>query len=362
MIAKTSLLPGEELIFNLRSLYDGYGYKPYKMNKFEEYDLYAHNKDFLISDGVITFTDTNGKLMALKPDVTLSIVKNTKDSQNKVEKLYYNESVYRVSKGTKTFKEIMQVGLEALGDIDDYCIYEVMSLAAKSLSKMKHNYVLEISHLGILSQFLEKLGIPMEEKEEVFALIAEKNLHELTQLCGKLNIPEKNISLLKELISLYGPIDTVLEPLVKLLTGQVETKLLEQFITVLKALSHSELKDCFCVDFSVVDDIHYYNGFVFKGFLEGVPSSILSGGEYGKLMKKMKREASAIGFAVYPDMLECFLHQEKECDVDVVLLYEESTSLLAVQEKVEQLQKEGLSVLVQKQLCDDLTYKKCLKI
>ena len=61
----------EKVIFSLRGLYRSYGYTQYKMSKFEEYDLYANNKDFLISDRVITFTDTNGKLMALKPDVTL---------------------------------------------------------------------------------------------------------------------------------------------------------------------------------------------------------------------------------------------------------------------------------------------------
>lgn len=64
----------EKVIFGLRGLYRSYGYTQYKMSKFEEYDLYANNKDFLISDSVITFTDTNGKLMALKPDVTLSIM------------------------------------------------------------------------------------------------------------------------------------------------------------------------------------------------------------------------------------------------------------------------------------------------
>ena len=74
-----SLNFNEKVIFALRKLYDRYGYARYKMGKFEEYDLYARNKDFLISDSVITFTDINGKLMALKPDVTLSIVKNSKD-------------------------------------------------------------------------------------------------------------------------------------------------------------------------------------------------------------------------------------------------------------------------------------------
>ena len=123
----------ERAIFELRSLYEGYGYSRYKMSKFEEYDLYVRNKDFLVSDNIITFTDTNGKLMALKPDVTLSIIKNSTDNINSVSKVYYNENVYRVSKGTHSFKEIMQVGLECIGNIDEYCIYEVLMLAAKSL-------------------------------------------------------------------------------------------------------------------------------------------------------------------------------------------------------------------------------------
>ena len=87
----------EKIILALRSLYAKFGYTQYKMSKFEEYDLYSNNKDFLVSDSVITFTDTTGKLMALKPDVTLSIIKNSNDEPSTVQKLCYNENVYRVS-------------------------------------------------------------------------------------------------------------------------------------------------------------------------------------------------------------------------------------------------------------------------
>ena len=45
------------VLASVQALYNRYGYRPYRMNKFEEYDLYARNKDFLISDSVITFTD-----------------------------------------------------------------------------------------------------------------------------------------------------------------------------------------------------------------------------------------------------------------------------------------------------------------
>ena len=63
------------------------------------------------------------------------------------------------------------------------------------------------------------------------------------------------------------------------------------------------------VDFSVVNDMKYYNGFAFKGFIEGVPTGILSGGQYDGLMKKMGKTSQAIGFAVYLDELNkktCF--------------------------------------------------------
>ena len=149
----------ERVVFALRKLYEKYGYSKYKMGKFEEYDLYVRNKDFLISDSVITFTDTNGRMKALKPDVTLSIIKNCKDESGCVEKLYYNENVYRVTKEAEGFREIMQAGLECIGDIDDYCICEVITLAAESLRNISADFVLDISHLGILSSVINSLGV-----------------------------------------------------------------------------------------------------------------------------------------------------------------------------------------------------------
>ena len=77
---------------------------------------------------IITFTDVDGSLKALKPDITLSIIKNNSGDS---EKVYYNENVYREMGGT--FKEILQVGVESVGQIDPYAEAEVIALAAKSL-------------------------------------------------------------------------------------------------------------------------------------------------------------------------------------------------------------------------------------
>ena len=124
------LKPEEQAVFALRKLYQNFGYTPYKMSRFEEYDLYVRNKDFMQSQLVITFADRSGKLLALKPDVTLSIIKNAPDEAGCVQKMYYNESVYRDDPATHTMKEIMQCGLECVGDLGSYEIAEVLLLAA----------------------------------------------------------------------------------------------------------------------------------------------------------------------------------------------------------------------------------------
>ena len=130
------LKSNEKAIYRLRELYQKNGYTLYKVSKFEEYDLYAHNKNFLVSQNVLTFTDTNGKLLALKPDVTLSIIKNIVDQKGITYKLCYNETVYRTSAESDGFREIMQTGLECIGEIDRYSEGEVIMLAKLFIASM----------------------------------------------------------------------------------------------------------------------------------------------------------------------------------------------------------------------------------
>ena len=347
----------ERIIFALRELYDRCGYRPYKMNKFEEYDLYARNKDFLISDSVITFTDSSGKLMALKPDVTLSIVKNTAGTDS-IQKLYYNENVYRVSKGSRAFREMMQVGLECLGDIDDYCITEVILLAARSLLAISGDCVLDISHLGLVTELMDAAGIPAELQAELFRVIGEKNFHELASLCRGAGIPEDRINLLQNVFRLNGSISQVLPRLRELVSGPA----FGQFSRILSVLENTDAANVLRIDFSVVDNVHYYNGFVFKGFIQGVPSRVLSGGQYDKLMQKMRRNCGAIGFAVYADALERLGRSSPEYDVDTVLLYPKDAPAEAIFRKTEALMAQGIQVLALTRLPEQLRYRNLVRL
>ena len=346
----------EKVVYSLRSLYSSYGYSQYKMSKFEEYDLYAANKDFLISDSVITFTDTNGKLMALKPDVTLSIIKNIKDEPEALNKVFYNENVYRISGGSHTYKEIMQAGLECFGNIDAYSICEVITLAARSLKIISDSCVLDISHSGLLENVFESFNVPLLAREKILKFIGEKNVHEMVRFCKEIGISDENINTLKFLVSSSGNPEKVIPLLINELDGKTDITPLIDMKTMFTALDDS-LKPIVRIDFSVVNDIKYYNGIVFKGFIEGIPTSVLSGGQYDKLMQKMNRRSSAIGFAVYLDGLSRFKAFSNEYDVDVLLIYSENTDLAALNKYADSLIKKGERVLVSKETTKNIKYR-----
>lgn len=343
----------EKAVFALRSLYEKYGYMQYKMNKFEEYDLYLRNKDFLVSDHIITFTDTDGKLMALKPDVTLSIVKNGDDSANALQKVYYNENVYRVSKSSHSFREIMQVGLECVGNIDRYCIYEVLSLAAKSLGSISDDYVLDVSHMGIIFEVLDSLAVTDDRRKQLLQFIGEKNTHDISEIDGSKK--------LQKLIATYGSAESVRSMLAELYPDGLSESA-EQLLTVVSALEQDGFGGKIRIDFSVLNDCNYYNGIVFKGFVDGIPTSILSGGQYDPLMHKLGRKAQAIGFAVYLDLLGQFAQTDRGSSVDTVILYNDETPLQSISSAVQAFSEHGDRVVACRELPPRLNCRQLVKL
>ena len=351
----------ERIIHELRSLYNRSGYSHYKMSKFEEYDLYARNKDFLISDRVITFMDVGGRLMALKPDVTLSIVKNTRDCLPGVQKLYYHENVYRVTPGAHGFREIMQLGLECLGAIDDWCQWEVLNLAAESLRSISDRGVLDISHLGLLEQLLGDIGIPAGGREDALRFVSEKNVHDLASLCRGFGIHQERITLLRQALDCCGAPEAVLPRLHSLLSGITDTAPVDELMRLTDALS-PEIRAMIRFDFSAVDDVRYYNGILFKGYIPGIPQRVLSGGRYDRLMASMGRKAGAVGFAVYMDALERLENTREEFDADDLLLYDGGATLAQLSAKVQELRNQGRSVLVQRVVPENIRVRRVLKL
>lgn len=352
----------ERAIYSLRALYKDHGYSYFKVSKFEEYDLYAHNKSFLVSNNILTFTDTNGKLLALKPDVTLSIIKNISDSDGSVHKLCYNETVYRTSADSDGFREIMQTGLECIGDIDTYSECEVVMLAAKSLGTISEEYILDISHMGLLEGFLDECGFDEALQNDLIKLVESKNIHAIRELLSKNGVDQNVEEALCFMTSLYCPIDEALTSIKPYVCGAKMEKAYGDLVNISACQKLYGVADKLYLDLSIVNDVNYYDGICFKGYINGIPDSVLSGGRYDKLLVRLGKHMGAIGFAVYLDRLERHGANRVEYDVDTALIYEKGTAIEKIVQAQTAIMAEGVSVLVGSAPDRSQSYRRLLKI
>lgn len=351
----------ERLSLTLSELYGRRGYSRYRMSKFEEYGLYLENKSFLRGEKIIAFNDTDGKLLALKPDVTLSIVKSAGETFGGVKKLYYNESVYRIDKSTAKFREISQMGLEAIGNLDDYTMFEVVTLALKSLNEIDKNYVLDLANVGFITGFLDTLDTDGEGKERLISCIASKNLDELLRLSEEFNFNCETKRILKKTITVNGDFERALAVARSIAVNEKMVAAADDLARLYEALKSAGLSKKVRLDFSIINDIDYYNDIVFRGYVKKVPRAVLAGGRYDKLIKKFDESAEAVGFAVYLNEVASYYTQTAENDVDVVILYDKTADTNKLYNAVSALTDKGLAVSVAVSPPENVRYDRLIR-
>ena len=164
------------------------------------------------------------------------------------------------------------------------------------------------------------------------------------------------------LITTYGAPNEVLPVLLELAQGndalREPTEELMQTIDTLP----DEVRERVRLDFSLLNDMTYYNGIVFRGYIKGIPDGVLSGGRYDRLMRKMDRTSDAIGFAVYLDRLAGYYTTAPGEVYDTVLLYDDATSPRKLSEWVEKCVAEGERAVAVRDIPDNWHYKEVIDV
>ena len=313
------LKPQERVSLQLRLLYEKAGFRQYHMGRFEEYGLYQENRRFLSSEQVITFTDLDGRLLALKPDVTLSIAKNAQVEPGQCGRFYYAENVYRPSQESHTFKEISQMGLECIGAVDDTVTVQAVSLAIRSLALTGRDFAVELSHMGFVTGLLDAVGAPETIRPRLLTCIRDRNQHELQRCAAEAGLSKQGGDALCRLSALTGDWETVLNAAEPLALNAAMGAALTELRTLCEALEAQGETENLKLDLSLVNDMEYYNGLVLQGYLSGLPRAVLQGGRYDPLAAQFRKGAKAIGFALYLDELARLTDTAPEAGEKVML-------------------------------------------
>lgn len=328
---------------NLINIYERYGFKKIKLSKFEDYNLYNENKDFLQTEHILTFMNLNGNLKSLRPDVTLSIVKNS-INEKETQKVYYMEDIYKIV--SNEYEEIPQVGVETIGKLNNYSNLEIISMAIESLKSINENYILEISNIDFMSSVLNKINIEENIKFEILNDIYRKNKHDLEKLLNKsLNKNGEYIKIILSFIELSGNYKDILKKLKPLIISEEMQKSYEELESLSAVFELYDNFDKILIDFSIENRLGYYNGIIFRGYIEGNNDIILSGGRYDKLLNKFnsKSDKNAVGFAIYMDKL--YGQANINDYIDILILYKSGDEKILLN-KVRQLMNENKKVRV----------------
>ena len=231
----------------------------------------------------------------------------------------------------------MQLGLESIGPCDLYSTAEVIMLAEKSLCEISDDHILDISHMGILHSMLEASGLENEKHGALIDAISRRSTDAVRSLIKDTEIADK----ICRLVSEYAPATQLIGLLEEILPESPSVTELKGVVSVLSALS---LDKKIYLDFSLVNDISYYNGIIFKGFISGIPSAVLSGGRYDPLITRFGMNCGACGFAIYLDRISGYEGSAIAKEADVLVLYGDSVAPEKLALTLDELVKSGKTV------------------
>ncbi|HLR67365.1 ATP phosphoribosyltransferase regulatory subunit [Virgibacillus alimentarius] len=291
----------ERLITLLRSRFTTYGYKQIQTPTFEPYDLYTTVNGTIKLDEMIKVIDNSGKVLVMRPDVTIPITQQIASKYKHLSKeirYFYVTDVFRQTPDESNNKERTQAGIEYFGNNSPEADAEVLSLAVHLLKDLHlTNFTLEIGHAGFTKELISELALSDQDLKQFKQLIQAKNTNGIKLFLADLSIDPKLRYAIENIPLLYGEADDVIKRAKEIAyNDSMVNKLqnLEEVCTVIQAYG---CKQHIVIDLGLINHMDYYSDIIFQGFTENVGKPILMGGRYDKLATQFNASIPAIGFA-----------------------------------------------------------------
>lgn len=291
----------EKLISTLRNRFKTYGFYQVNTPSFESYDLYTTVKGTIPKDEMLKIISPNGKVLVLRPDVTIPVTQlyASSDKEQLAESRYsYITDVYRSSFETNYDFVKMQAGVEVFGSTSAETEMEIISLAIDCLNDLGYEgFKIQLGHAGVVTEILDILSLPPEKEQQFKQLIHSKNIAGLEIFLKKLAIAPEIKKRITAIPFLYGKAQDVLQKALSLSLSEDMTGKLKRLLLVTEMLEIYGFQDEVVIDLGLINHMNYYSGLIFQGFITEIGKPILLGGRYDHLAEQFTNSTPAVGFA-----------------------------------------------------------------
>lgn len=292
---------------NIGELFIKWGYKEVITPTLEFYETFNYYEESLKEENTYKFFDSNGRILALRPDMTIPIARlvSTKLKGEVLPiRIRYISNVFRVYESfTGRRNEYTDCGIELIGSSGINKDLEILVLALEALKKIGlKNFKLEIGNIEFFNSAFNDLNINKENKEKIAKLIEGKKLKNLEDFLNKLDIKEEYKKFFNKLPWMFGD-KKVLEEVKKLAFNNSLLKSINYLEELYVKLEELGYRENITFDFGMVPKLNYYTGIIFRGYGEDIGEHILVGGRYDKLIKTYGIDIPAIGFSIDVDLV-----------------------------------------------------------
>lgn len=321
----------ENLLSKIRNRFYTYGYQQVRTSTFEEYDMYDTINGTVNKDDMIKVVDTSGKVLVLRPDVTIPVFKmttwNKQQSRNRL-RFFYVLDIFRQSIDENGKKENTQAGIECFGESTPETDAEVLVQAIHTLKDLDFsNFKIEIGHAGFFKELIAESSLNASTLEHIKSLIQTKNMTALEAFLAELPLCDKLRSAIQKIPLLYGNPGDVIEHAKEIVLNENMQMKLDNLKKVVDLLKDYGVEDAIVCNLGLINNMNYYTDIIFQGFIENVGKPVLMGGRYDDLGEGNDNSIPAIGFAFDVDFLIQILDQRgllssQEGAVEMTIYYE----------------------------------------
>lgn len=337
-----------KVIESINSIFNKWGYKEVMTSTIEYYEGFRYEYSGIKEENVYKFFDSKGRILSLRPDMTIPIVRlvstRFKDANSNI-RLRYSSNIYRVfEEFTGKRNEYTDCGIELISRDKEFSDLEVLILAIEALKEAgSNNFKIEVGEINFLKGAIEDLNIEDKEKNILSDLIEKKEIEGLNKFLEKLDINEEIKEFFRSLPLIFGDGIEALNKYKKMAFNNKmmeSIEYLEVLINDLKILGYDKY---LTFDLGLTPRLSFYTGIIFRGFIEGSGSIVLSGGRYDNLIKNAKKDFGAIGFSINADEVSSILNNILEKKDKYIIEFNEKDKIEALKKGFE-LREKGFVV------------------
>jgi ATP phosphoribosyltransferase regulatory subunit len=289
-------------------VFDSWSYEQIVTPTIDYYSLFEHGMGPVEANRAFRFTDTDGSLLALRPDVTSAVARAAATLFSERERplrFCYAAPVFRQQPQSHAEwrRESTQIGCELIGVNTIAADLEVLAIASDFFRRLQleGTYSITLNDVGIFSGVAERLALDLTSREEMRRLIDRRNATDIEDFLAPYTSAEEGRAF-AQFAQLSGKRETLIRARCALSNEQSLMALdrLESLWTVIESLG---LTEQFEIDLGDVSRLDYYTGLTFKIYVEGAGARVGSGGRYDGLTASFGKTEPAVGFVVDLDAL-----------------------------------------------------------